>query len=89
MRACSRISRRTALRGLGVSLALPLLEAMDRQPLRGAGSDRKSPPLRLAFVYVPNGVHMPDWTPKSVGDGSWHSRRSWNRWVRSRTRSSS
>src|SRR5262249_37929384 len=24
-------------------------------------------PLRMAFVYVPNGVHMPDWTPATVG----------------------
>ena len=27
------------------------------------------PPLRMAFLYVPNGVHMPDWTPRSTGAG--------------------
>ena len=25
------------------------------------------PPLRMAFLYVPNGVHMPAWTPRSAG----------------------
>jgi hypothetical protein len=69
MRGSSRISRRRALRGLGVSLALPLLEAMDSRPLRAGLAGREGPPIRLAFVYVPNGVHMPDWTPRSLGDG--------------------
>jgi hypothetical protein len=50
-----------------VSLALPLLEAMDPRRLHAAPTDRDNPPLRLAVVYVPNGVHMPDWTPSSVG----------------------
>ena len=35
-----------------------------------AGSDPlKKPPLRMAFLYVPNGVHMPDWTPHAEGQG--------------------
>jgi hypothetical protein len=57
------ISRRTALRGLGVSIALPVLEAMRPGPLRAGSADRGDAPLRVAFLYVPNGVHMPDWTP--------------------------
>jgi Protein of unknown function (DUF1552) len=61
-----RLSRRTVLRGVGVSLALPLLEAMQLSPLCGA-VERKTPPLRMAFLYVPNGVHMPSWTPRSLG----------------------
>ncbi len=69
MRKPARISRRTALRGLGVSLALPFLEAMDRRSSRGGSIDGGSPPLRMAFVYVPNGVHTPDWTPRSTGKG--------------------
>ncbi len=69
MRKPSRMSRRTALRGLGVSLALPLLEAMDCRPSRAGSVNGESPPLRLAFVYVPNGVHTPDWTPRSLGEG--------------------
>jgi hypothetical protein len=57
------ISRRAALRGMGVSVALPLLEVM--LPARVAGA--ASPPVRLAFVYAPNGKHMPAWTPQRLG----------------------
>jgi hypothetical protein len=63
------ISRRTVLRGLGASLALPWLEAMG--PLTGWASRAASPatatPNRMAFLYVPNGKNMPDWTPKKEG----------------------
>jgi hypothetical protein len=61
------LSRRTLLRGMGASVALPLLEAMRARPLFGAPSDQKSLPLRMAFLYVPNGVDMPSWTPRSLG----------------------
>ena len=61
------LSRRTFLRGMGVSLALPLLEAMQVRPLFGAAGDQNRSPLRMAFFYVPNGVHMPSWTPRSLG----------------------
>jgi hypothetical protein len=57
------LSRRTALRGLGTMIALPLLEAM----LPARGSVEPAAPTRLAFVYAPNGKHMADWTPKSEG----------------------
>lgn len=57
------ISRRSALKGLGVSIALPLLQAMRPVPTRAGSADRAGEPLRVAFVYVPNGVHMPHWTP--------------------------
>ncbi len=63
------LSRRTALRGLGVCVALPFLEAMRPCVLGSATGDLKSPPLRMAFLYVPNGVHMPDWTPAALGAG--------------------
>jgi hypothetical protein len=59
------ISRRAALRGLGVTVALPWLEAM----LPRARGATVQPPVRLAFVYAPNGKHMPDWTPKTEGAG--------------------
>jgi hypothetical protein len=58
------LSRRTVLRGLGVSLALPLLEAMLPET-DAAGST--TPPKRMAILYVPNGIHMEDWTPTKVG----------------------
>jgi len=57
------MDRRTALRGLGTALALPLLDAM-RPRLAVAGMGQAQPlPLRFACVYVPNGKHMPAWTP--------------------------
>jgi hypothetical protein len=64
-----KISRRTVLRGLGVSMALPLLEAMPNESPGAGPKDRGGPPLRMAFIYVPNGAHMPDWTPRSLGPG--------------------
>ncbi len=51
------------LRGVGTALALPWLEAMAADKRR-----RNGPPVRMAFLYVPNGAHMPDWTPPEVGD---------------------
>ena len=57
------MSRRTVLRGLGTAVALPWLEAM-APPVRAAST---TAPRRMAFFYVPNGVHMPHWTPDSVG----------------------
>jgi hypothetical protein len=71
------ISRRTVLRGLGTALTLPLLDAMlPAGGLAGAaesagraagGGAADSAPLRMAFLYVPNGKHMPDWTPAQEG----------------------
>jgi hypothetical protein len=69
MRRPASISRRTALRGLGVSIALPLLEAMRPGPVRAGTVERAGAPLRMAFVYVPNGAHMPGWTPRQTGAG--------------------
>ncbi|MBI4582893.1 MAG: DUF1552 domain-containing protein [Planctomycetes bacterium] len=60
------LPRRTFLRGLGTALALPFLEAM--LPARlFAGEVRKRFPRRLAFLYVPNGINMADWTPAAAG----------------------
>src|SRR5262245_41034555 len=56
------IDRRTMLKGLGAAVALPWLDAM--APVAAAAPVAKSP-LRAAFLYVPNGIHMKDWTPKS------------------------
>lgn len=63
-----KIARRTLLRGLGVSLALPWLEAMG--PVGAwaeAANPKKVAPSRMAFLYVPNGKHIPDWTPTKIG----------------------
>jgi len=59
MAGSSKLSRRTLLRGVGVGLALPWLEAMTSS--QASGSTPTGPPVRLAFFYVPNGVNMDDW----------------------------
>lgn len=61
------ISRRSLLQGLGVSLAVPLLEAMGPRSLFAA--ETPTAPVRMAFMYVPNGVHMETWTPALEGTG--------------------
>src|SRR5882672_9195467 len=57
----SRIDRRTCLTGLGVSLALPLLETMG-WAAAGKGKAYK-PPVRLGFMYMPHGVIMDQFWP--------------------------
>lgn len=64
------VSRRTALRGLGVSLALPFLESAAPKSLFAAtASGVVQPPRRMAFIFVPNGVNVPKWTPQREGYG--------------------
>jgi hypothetical protein len=59
------ISRRTFLRGSSVAVALPLLEAM--VPSRCFAAAPREIPQRMAFLMVPNGMHMKDWTPSGEG----------------------
>lgn len=61
------LSRRIVLRGLGTAIALPLLDSMSSTRLLSAASPDEKAPLRMGFFYVPNGAHMPDWTPKQEG----------------------
>ena len=60
------LPRRTFLRGLGASVALPLLDSMvpalTAQELTSA-----APVKRLGIIYVPNGVFMDNWTPPEEG----------------------
>src|SRR6266853_2872737 len=58
------LPRRTFLKGLGVTVALPWLDAM--VPAFAAPAQAKAP-VRLVFAYVPNGMMIEDWTPKGVG----------------------
>ena len=60
------LDRRTLLRGLGASVALPLLDAMI--PARTAlAKTAAAPKPRLGFVYFPHGAIMERWTPASAG----------------------
>src|SRR5262245_55706847 len=57
------LDRRTYLKGMGVALALPLLESMGwAEPDRKKGA---KPPVRLGFMYMPHGVIMNQFWPAS------------------------
>lgn len=60
-----QIPRRTFLKGLGTAIALPMLDVM--APARALAAPAKGLPRRMAFVYVPNGANMADWTPAATG----------------------
>ena len=55
------ISRRMMLRGVGAAVSLPLLDVMSTH-----ASGEKSPPVRLAYLYIPNGVAEGAWQPEEV-----------------------
>jgi hypothetical protein len=68
------LDRRHALRAIGVSLALPLLDAM--RPRAGAAPSTFKPwekcdnsHPRMICCYVPNGVNIVEWVPKDAGPG--------------------
>src|SRR5882762_615094 len=56
------LPRRTFLRGIGATLALPLLDAMVPS-LTAQTATPANPVRRLGFVYMPMGAHIPQWTP--------------------------
>jgi hypothetical protein len=62
------VSRRTLLRGAGASLALPWLETMGRAADAANGANLTEPPLRMAFLFVPNGTRPDHWTPPGDGE---------------------
>ena len=60
------IPRRAVLRGMGATLALPLLDGM--VPAFAGPSDTAAKPvIRMGFMYVPNGIIMEKWTPAAEG----------------------
>lgn len=61
------LPRRTFVRGLGTTLALPLLDAMIPAMTAQAATPAK-PVRRLGFVYMPMGAHIPLWTPPKEGN---------------------
>lgn len=65
------ISRRTALRGLGIAMALPLLETMGwaETPKGAAGKGAFKPPVRSMFIMIPNGVVYENWKFKKDAQG--------------------
>jgi hypothetical protein len=61
------ISRRTVLKGIGASIALPLLDAMSPAGTAWAQTAAGSTPKRFAFVGFPHGAIMDRWSPKDTG----------------------
>ncbi len=69
------ISRRTILKGLGVSMCLPWLDAMARPAwadgkTESAPNAAGGPPIRMAALYMPNGVNAKSWLPEGK-DADW------------------
>ena len=63
-----KLPRRTFLRGLGTTLALPLLESM--LPTRGAVAAQKQiVPTRFLGAFVPHGIAPGHWIPETSGPG--------------------
>jgi len=55
------IPRRTFLKGLGAAIAVPMLDSM-----RPAFAGPVKSPMRMSFVYVPNGIVMDNWNPSRI-----------------------
>ena len=67
------LNRRTFLRGIGTAMALPLLDSalpsgVARAAVGAVGKASEiARPNRMLFIFVPNGMHMADWTPAALG----------------------
>jgi len=61
------LPRRTFLKGVGTAVALPFLDAM-MPAFAAAQTTRAARPVRMAFVYVPNGIDMRHWNPSYEGE---------------------
>ncbi len=60
------LQRRTFLKGMGVTMALPLLDAMIPAGTALAQT-AAAPTLRAGFIYIPHGAVMSQWTPEKTG----------------------
>jgi hypothetical protein len=63
-------SRRRWLQGVGAALALPLFESSLAAAVSSSrgGAGIASTPARVVYLYVPNGMHMPDYRPRTIGN---------------------
>ncbi|MCH7729276.1 MAG: DUF1552 domain-containing protein, partial [Planctomycetes bacterium] len=59
----NQLPRRTFLRGVGTAMALPMLEAMIPSAI-AAKAGNSTAPVRMAFIFFPNGAIMPNWKPR-------------------------
>ena len=61
------LSRRSILKGLGAAIALPVLDAMTPALSAASKVTGSVVPRRMAFLYVPNGIIMDQYTPATAG----------------------
>lgn len=61
------LNRRTFLKGLGTLMALPVLEGMAPLAYASGSGAVAANPTRMAFLFVPNGIDMANWTPAAAG----------------------
>ena len=52
------------MKGLGAAVSLPMLESMSQ--VKALASATTQPPVRMAFMFVPNGVHLQEWKPTAT-----------------------
>jgi hypothetical protein len=57
------LARRTLLKGMGASVALPLLDSM----IPALSAQSRPAPMRLGFVYAAHGVIHSEWKPRTTG----------------------
>lgn len=64
-----KISRRTMLKGVGAMMSLPMLEAMGPMRLLAGSEEQEGSkyPVRMAVLYMANGVNPHAWTPQGKG----------------------
>lgn len=61
------LDRRTFLKGLGTLMAIPVLEGMAPITYASGSGAIAANPTRMAFLFVPNGINMAEWTPAAAG----------------------
>lgn len=62
------VSRRTFLRGVGVSMALPWLESLPVWSAEGSPQRDAEPPVRFACLFAGNGFHSREWWARGEGE---------------------
>lgn len=65
----NRITRRAMLKGAGVAMCLPWLEALESAAAAASAGPQAAPPVRMGILYMPNGVNPHTWTPEGLDTG--------------------
>src|SRR5688500_5299211 len=71
VKSSNTLSRRTVLRGLGAAVSLPFLESLAPKAFAALASPATPAPVkpvRMAVLYMPNGINVGAWTPRGAGE---------------------